>query len=178
MYPADTINYLLALGTLGIQIATVFLIVVYFAPTFVPASERIRGFVESFGLWVAFVFALLSSLVNQFYNQGLGIPPCDLCWWGRIFLYPQIILFTMTFWCRRHIGTVADASIVLSIIGAGISLYHHLLQLFPNSIPCPATGVSCAQRFLFEFGYITYPLMAFSLFAFLIVTMLFVRRRA
>jgi len=35
--------------------------------------------------------------------------------------------------------------------------------------------VSCAQRFVFEFNYITFPLMAASLFAFLIALMLYVK---
>jgi hypothetical protein len=50
-------------------------------------------------------------------------------------------------------------------------------------IPCPATGgiaADCAQRFLFEFGYVTFPLMSLSLFVLIIVVLLFVRptRRA
>jgi len=30
----------------------------------------------------------------------------------------------------------------------------------------------CAERYLFEFGYITFPLMSFTIFAFLIILML------
>ncbi|MCR4281018.1 MAG: hypothetical protein NUV88_01655, partial [Candidatus Kaiserbacteria bacterium] len=57
----------------------------------------------------------------------------------------------------------------------------HYLQMGGASlVPCPAAAseaVDCAVRFLYELGYITFPLMSFSVFAFLIIVMLFVRRR-
>lgn len=112
------------------------------------------------------------------YYESLGFEPCPLCWWQRIFLYPQVSLFAMALWCSRYRVAAIDFSIAFSIIGGAIALYHHALQMMPGSgLPCPATGVSCAQRIFFEFDYITYPLMALSVFAFLVVVMLFVRAR-
>ena len=74
---------------------------------------------------------------------------------------------------------VACYSIALSILAGSAALYPHYLQMGGTSVlPCPASGAGdCAQRIIFEFGYITLPLMAATLFAFLIVLMLFVRRR-
>jgi len=44
-------------------------------------------------------------------------------------------------------------------------------------LPCPASGVSdCARRYVFEYGYITLPLIGATLFVFLIVLMLFLLR--
>ncbi|HWO07082.1 MAG TPA: disulfide bond formation protein B [Candidatus Paceibacterota bacterium] len=168
-------NLYLGYAALGLQIATIALLAVFVVRARFETFTKLATIVGRWGLWLGFAAALFAALANQYYNQVLEIPPCDLCWWGRIFLYPQIILLGMAAWKRD--SYMAEYSIVLSVIGAGISLYHHFLQMFPDSLPCPATGVSCAQRFLFEFGYITYPLMAFSLFAFLIIVMLFVRAR-
>ncbi|MBI5645117.1 disulfide bond formation protein B, partial [Candidatus Kaiserbacteria bacterium] len=111
-----------------------------------------------------------------FYSDVLGIPPCVLCWWQRVFLYPQVVLFAIALWKKDH--SIASYSIPLSIIGFAIGLYNHALQVLPSgTLPCPAQGVSCAQRFVFEFGYITFPMMAVTLFGFLIVLMLIVRNR-
>lgn len=77
---------------------------------------------------------------------------------------------------EKYRETVIDASLVLSTVGAGIALYHHTLQMFPGAgLPCPAVGPSCAQIVFLEFGYITYPMMALSLFAFVIMAMVFDR---
>lgn len=173
MYSIETVNYLLAAGTLGMQVVTVALLGVFILRKRVPAFADIASAIGSWGLWIVALFSFVGSLLTLYYSEVLGVPPCDLCWWQRIFLYPQVVLFGMALWKRDTY--VADYSIVLSIIGGGFALYHHALQMFPGSLPCPATGVSCATRILFEFGYITYPLMAVSLFAFLIVVMLFVR---
>ena len=43
--------------------------------------------------------------------------------------------------------------------------------------PGAGTARRRAMRILFEFGYITFPLMAFTVFAFLVIVMLFVRER-
>lgn len=175
MYSVETVNYLLALGTVALQLGTVALLVVWFLSGKEGFSSNAET-IGKWGLWIALALSFAAAFMNHYYNEVLGVPPCDLCWWQRIFLYPQVILFGMAIWKRDHY--VADYAIVLSVLGAGVALYHHALQMFPSTLPCPATGVSCATLSIpFEFGYITYPLMAFSLFVSLIVLMVFVRAR-
>ena len=97
-------------------------------------------------------------------------------------LSPLVLIIALPFlaglaaWKRD--AYMAEYSIILSVFGGVIALYQHVLQMMPGSgLPCPATGPSCAMRILFEFGYITFPLMAFTVFAFLVIVMLFVRER-
>ena len=176
--PVETINYLLALGVIALQISAAALLVLFLFRDRLPSLEWKRMFLAKWGLWIGFALTLIGSALTLFYSEVIGFPPCPLCWWQRVFLYPQVVLFALALWRRDR--TVAGYSIALSIIGLGVGLYHHALQVLPaGSLPCPAEGtVSCAQRFVFEFGYITFPLMAASLFAFLIVLMLFVRDSA
>ena len=170
----ETTNYLLALGTIALQVVTVALLVLYVLRNRFDFS-LITAFLGRWGLWLAFGAALAGSILTLIYEEVFGLPPCPLCWWQRVALYPQVILFAMALF--RRDAFVAGYSIALSLIGLGVALYHHALQVLPSgSLPCPAEGtISCAQRFVFEFGYITFPMMAISLFAFLIVLMLFVR---
>ncbi len=170
-----TLNYWQALGALLLQLATVGLIVAYMLRNRNVTAAGIIAWLQPKTLWILFALSLLASVMTLVYSDYLGIEPCPLCWWQRVFLYPQVILLGMAAWKRDFY--IADYVIVLSVFGAAVALYQHFLQMFPNSLPCPATGVSCAQRFLFEFGYITYPLMAFTLFAFLIILMLFARSK-
>lgn len=175
MYPVETINYTLALGTIALEIGAVGLLVLFLFRTQLPSLEWKRILLAKWGLWIGFALTFIGSALTLFYSEILGFSPCPLCWWQRVFLYPQVVLFALAL-LKRDRG-VALYSIVLSVLGSGVALYHHALQVLPaGSLPCPAEGaVSCAQRFIFEFGYITFPLMSASLFAFLIVLMLFVR---
>lgn len=173
----SNLNYVLALGTVAMQVATVVLLVVFLLRKKVPLFEDIAAQVGGFGLWSAVVVAFVASAMTLYY-ESLGFEPCPLCWWQRIALYPQVGLLAMGIWCRQYRPAAIDFSIFLSVAGAAVALYHHALQMLPGSgLPCPATGVSCAQRIFFEFNYVTYPSMAFSVFAFLIVTLLIVRSR-
>ncbi len=171
----QTANYLLGIGTFLLQIVTVGIILIYVLRKN-PFFARIAALIGTWGLSIAFLATLVSSALTLYYSEVLGIEPCPLCWWQRVFLYSQVVLFALALWRRE--SRIALYSIVLSIFGLGFALYHHALQVLPSgTLPCPATGVSCAARFMYEFNYITYPLMAATLFAFLIVLMLFVRTR-
>ncbi len=170
------VNYFLALGTLLLQVVTAILLVVFLLRKRIPSFAQVAGNVGDWGLWSAFAVTLGSTVFTVYYSDILGFEPCYWCYWQRIFLFPQILLLGMAAWKKD--GYMADYSIVLSVAGALVALYHHAMQMLPGSgLPCPATGVSCAQRIFFEFNYITFPLMAFTVFAFLIVLMLFVRSR-
>lgn len=175
MISIESANYLFALGAVLLQVIGVILLVVFF----LRARPVFAGVVESvgkYGLLIGFVVSAVASAMTVYYSGVLGVDPCPLCWWQRAFLYPQVALFLLALW-KRDFG-IANYSIFLSVLGAGIAVYHHGLQMLPGSgLPCPASGSSCAQRILFEFGYVTYPLMALSLFGLLIVLMIIVRLR-
>ncbi len=172
----ETTNFLVALGVLLLEIATVALFAAYFVRGKYPLVSQLAGFLSRRGLLIAFIFAALGSIITLYYSEVLGIEACSLCWWQRIFLYPQVVLFAIAL-SKKDIG-IALYSIALSILGAGFGLYQHALQMLgEGSLPCPATAASCAQRFMYEFSHITFPYAAFVLFAFLIIVMLFVRKR-
>src|SRR3989344_8562790 len=135
MYSLETVNSLLALGTVVLQIATVGLLIIFILRHRVPLFSEVAATVGSWGLWIAVFLSFAGSFLTLYYSEVLGIPPCDLCWWQRIFLYPQIFLLGMALWKRD--SYIAEYSIVLSLIGGGFALYHHALQMFPNSLPCP-----------------------------------------
>lgn len=175
MLALETLNYLIALGTILMQVASVALLVVFFFRKQAWA-KKIASLASSQGLWVSLLVVTAGTVLSLVYSEYFGIIPCGLCWIERVFLYPQLILFGLAAPKKDHY--IADYSIVLSVLGGVVALYHHYIQMGGNSaLPCPASGAAdCAKRFLFEFDYITFPLVAFSSFAFLFVIMLFVRQ--
>lgn len=168
-----TLNYWLALGSILTGCCSIVLFGAFFMRERNTHARALIAWVTPHTLWGAFALSLFASAMTLVYSDYLGIEPCSLCWWQRIFLYPQVVLLGMAAWKKN--AYIAEYSIILSFFGAGVALYQHFLQMFPDSLPCPSTGVSCAQRFLFEFGFVTYPLMAFALFALLMAGMLIVR---
>ena len=180
MYPVETINYWVACGAVGMQLGAVAFLAVFFLRKRFPDLEDIAGLVKKWGLWLGFLLTLGATVMSLFYSEILGFVPCGLCWVMRIFMYSQVVLFGLALWKRDR--AIADYSIALSVLGIVVGLYQHYLQMGGTDVlPCPATisqAADCAQRFLFEFGYVTFPLIGVSLFVLLISIMLFVRTSA
>ena len=158
----QNLNYILAIG--GILVLVTSLILVFDL-----SSKRIlKNILSSWGILFGFVFASGSSLMTLIYSEGFGFIPCGLCWLERVFLYPQVFILGTSLFYKEKIA--ARYGLILSIPGLVISLYHHYLQMGGSKfVACPTSGGDCAKRILFEFEFVTFPLLAAFLFLFLIV---------
>lgn len=161
------LNYLLALG--GVVGIFVTLFVAYDLKT----KKRLKALVQTWALMGAFFVTLGSSIMTLIYSEYFGITPCGLCWLERIALYPQVLLLGMAYYYKDKL--IARYGIGLSIVGLVVSLYHHYIQMGGSEfVKCPTSGGDCAKRFLYEFDFMTFPLLAAILFAFLIVLYLYI----
>lgn len=125
----------------------------------------------------SFIVALVAMLGSLFYSEIAGFEPCKLCWYQRILMYPEAILFGLALWKKET--RIGEYLVWLSGLGALIAGYHYLLQRgIAPALPCSAVGysVSCSKLFVMNFGYITIPLMAFTAFA-LITLLYFVQKK-
>lgn len=133
--------------------------------------------VSHYAFHFAFVVALLGVFGSLLFSEVIGFTPCILCWIQRIFLYPQAIILPMAM-IRRDKG-IAPYILGLSIPGAVVALYQAYTQLGGYSVtPCTAAGGSCSKIFVLEYGYITIPLMAFTAFLWIIISMIIHKRYA
>jgi len=166
-----TLNWLIGIGTVLMHVGVVALVVLYFI-----RDARLETLVVRSALPLSFLLASFSVAMSLVYSEYFGIIPCGLCWLTRIFIYPQAILFAIAMWKKDM--SIALYSIALSVPGVLVGLYHHYLQMGGGSVlPCPAAGeADCAKRFLFEFGYVTFPLVGATTFVLIIVLMMFVMR--
>jgi disulfide bond formation protein DsbB len=150
------------------------LMVVVIIVSLVFRNERLIKFFGGNAILFSFIIALFATLGSLFYSEILGYEPCKLCWFQRIFIYPQVILLGIALW-KKNGSTARYNSIALSAVGAIIAGYHYLLQIgVAPEIPCSALGysVACSQAFVMSFGYITIPMMALTVFAMIIVLFL------
>lgn len=123
-------------------------------------------------LFLIFVASSVATLGSLFFSLVLNLPPCELCWYQRICMYP-IMIISMVGLARKE-TTSFYYILPLALIGLGFAFYHNLLYygVIENIVPC-AQGVSCTSRQLQWFGFLTIPLM--SLGGFLILLGLFLR---
>jgi len=170
----DVINNLASVGTVIANIAVLFMAAEIVFPGVFP---RLRIFVGSRAIIYGFLIAFAAMAGSLIYSDVLGYTPCSLCWVQRIFMYPQIIVLGLALIKREKV--IIDYSLVLAYFGAAVAAYQHLLQLgVVPSLLCPVIGSvpsACAQRFVFQFGYITLPFMSFTAFALIIALLTLAR---
>lgn len=139
-------------------------------------GKLVLHFFCSRAILFSFLVALGGMVSSLFYSEFAGFAPCNLCWWQRLFLYPQVFLFGLTFWLKdKKLPAYAFA---LSVIGGAIAAYHTFIQFGGTPlIPCPANGPSCVQRYFLEYGFVTIPTMALAAFLLIVSFMLAYRFR-
>ncbi len=131
---------------------------------------RLRGFLKKNSLLFAFIFALVATSGSLFFSEIAGYVPCKLCWFQRIFMYPQVIILGIAL--IRKSKDIRYYAIPMSIIGGIFSIYQYISQRLETNLTCSAT-VPCSASYFYYFGYITIPMMALTAFA-LIITMMMI----
>lgn len=128
-------------------------------------------------VWMVFGFilALLAVAGTLIYSEAIGFPPCRLCWFQRIFMYPILILLGAGLWWKEV--AIAKYVQLFAFAGSIVAIYHYLVQMSPSvSATCGAIGESCAERLVFEFGFVTIPLMSLTIFVMIFLLMFFRKR--
>ncbi|MBX2994888.1 MAG: disulfide bond formation protein B [Bdellovibrionaceae bacterium] len=121
-------------------------------------------------LQLMFLVTVVATGGSLYFSEVLKLPPCVLCWYQRICMYPLALILGTALWSDDT--RFARYSFPFSVIGLAISLYHCLLYyeiLSESIIPCQQ-GVSCTTKQIAVFGFMSIPLM--SLTAFLILSAL------
>ena len=136
--------------------------------------QRFYGMVDGQELLFAAIVSGTATLGSLYLSEIANLTPCRLCWWQRYVMYPMAVVLAVAAWQRYVKVRVLIA--VASLVGAAISLYHYLVQWFPDleGNACSAT-VPCFAHWFRVFGFISIPYMALSAFAFVFVMMMALR---
>jgi disulfide bond formation protein DsbB len=123
-------------------------------------------------LFFAWVVALVANLGSLYYSEVRLFLPCELCWYQRIFMYPQALILFLALW-RSDYG-VWPYSLALSLVGGSISLLHLAQQKLPGFAPVACKPpVPCSVEYIPQFPIPLQALIAFTLIA---LSMLLLRR--
>ncbi len=123
-------------------------------------------------LYIAWAQAVVAMAGSLFFSEVMKFPPCVLCWYQRICMYPLVAILGVGIYTKDK--RVHYYVLPLSVIGLAIALYHNLLyyNILPENLaPCVA-GISCTIKFFAWFGFITIPLLSLTAFAIITACML------
>jgi len=170
----EVFNQILSILTLGLNVLflVIILAIVFKRSTL---DEKFFIFVKKYSYEFMFLLSVGGIVGSLIYSEIINFAPCNLCWWQRVFLYPIAFITTLALFKKDR--TANDYLLTLSIPGALIALYHSALQISSNINPFLCTGLEedCATVYFVNFGFVTLPFMAFSVFA-LIAIIAFISR--
>lgn len=129
-------------------------------------------------IFFAWFVATIATLGSLFFSEVMEFPPCILCWYQRILMYPLVIILLIGLFPLDK--NVFKYSIPFAVLGWLIAFYHNLLQygLVSKTITPCAKGIPCSTKYIDLFGFISIPML--SLIAFTIILtllLLFFKRK-
>jgi disulfide bond formation protein DsbB len=123
--------------------------------------------------YLAWVIALLATVGSLFFSEVMELPPCALCWYQRVAIYPLVLIIGTGIIMRD--GRMKYYALPLCLAGLAVSVYHNLLYygIVPEGITPCTQGVPCTDRQIEWLGFITIPLMGLAAFVGLTLCLLF-----
>lgn len=160
----QTLNTILALGTILLQASLVFILCLFIFRR--KEGNSILIFLKKKAFLFIFLLGLSGLVTSLFYSDVIGFPACDLCWKQRFFIYPQVLVFgfLLSKWGLKFKRMILSIGTMLAIAGSLVSIFHIYIENGGSSgLACSngsVTDVTCSARYVFEFGYVTIPVMA------------------
>ena len=112
--------------------------------------------------WGISLFATLSSL---FFSEILNYPPCSLCWYQRIFIYPLVLILPIGIVSKDK--NLNSYLMIFSFLGLIVAGYHTLIyhNIISEAFKVCTAELSCKTKQFELFNFLSIPLMSFLSFA-------------
>ncbi len=128
-------------------------------------------------IFICWIVASVSTLGSLFFSEIMEFPPCALCWYQRIFMFPLVIILLIGLFPFDK--SIIKYALPLALVGWCFAFYHYLLYsgFIPESIQPCSQGVACSETYLDLFGFLTIPMLSLISFSIIIGLLLILRRR-
>lgn len=128
-------------------------------------------------LFVAWLLVSMGMVGSLFFSEVMEFAPCTLCWYQRILMYPLVVTLGIGLFPLDK--NAIKYSLPLAVIGWGIALYHNLLYsgIIPKTLQPCREGVSCTEKYIDLFGFLTIPMLSLLLFTAVIALLVTLKRR-
>ncbi len=123
-------------------------------------------------VFLAWLIASASTLGALFLSQVMGVVPCVLCWYQRIFMFPLVLILAAGLF--PFDARIVRYALPLTVVGWMITFFHVLVAagVVPEAVTPCAQGIPCKEQAIEWFGFLTIPwlsLIAFSLIGLLLI---------
>lgn len=111
-------------------------------------------------LFAAWLVATASTLSALFLSEIMGVAPCVLCWYQRVFMFPLVfVLASGLFPPDRRVLRYATP---LTVAGWLVALFHLLLTkgYIPETMAPCTQGIPCSRIDMTWFGFLTIPMLS------------------
>lgn len=127
-------------------------------------------------LYSVFAISLFSMVGSLYFSEIMHLPPCVLCWYQRVFMYP--IVFVSAVGILKKSKDTFAYILPLSLVGFFIAFYHNLLYygLISESIAPCTNGISCTTKQIEWLGFITIPFLSLLSFAIITISVIYMMR--
>lgn len=127
-------------------------------------------------IFISWLIAMLSTLASLFFSEIMGLIPCELCWYQRIFMFPLAVILLLGL--HPLDIRVVRYALPIATVGLLFTIYHCLLYygLISESLQPCRQGISCTDDSMVLFGFLPIPLL--SLVAFMAIIVLLLKTRA
>jgi disulfide bond formation protein DsbB len=128
-------------------------------------------------IFFCWLIASVATLGSLFFSEIMGFPPCVLCWYQRIFMYPLVVIFLIGLFPLDK--KVIQYALPLAVIGWCFAVYHYLLYLgyIPEDLQPCSQGVSCSDTNLELLGFITIPMLSILSYTAIVVLLFVFKKR-
>ena len=168
----DTVTTTLAILAIvadtAVLAAVAIIVVARFSPRVADSVERARDALSPMALGLAWAAAAIATSGSLYFSVGVGLVPCNLCWYQRTAMYPLVLILGVA--VVRSDLAVRRFAIPLACAGAVLSAYHYQLERFPSQAsPSCSLEVPCSVTLFTRLGFVSIPWMALSAFALVVV---------
>nr|HDR6228751.1 disulfide bond formation protein B [Bacillus cereus biovar anthracis]HDR6239349.1 disulfide bond formation protein B [Bacillus cereus biovar anthracis]HDR6251936.1 disulfide bond formation protein B [Bacillus cereus biovar anthracis] len=118
--------------------------------------------IRKYHIAIAWTIATSAMLISLIFSEWMKLPPCDLCWYQRMAMYPLVLILGIGMYRKDSNVSIYAFPFAFACIGLIISVYQITIQAFPTSeMKICSVGVSCTENYLNLFGFISIPMLSF-----------------
>jgi len=116
-------------------------------------------------VFAAWLVASVSALGALFFSEIMQLPPCALCWYQRIFMFPLALILPIGLFPFDR--KVVRYALPLAVVGWLFAVFQMLLVagIIPEKLEPCTQGVPCSETVIEWFGFVTIPLLSAAAFS-------------
>jgi len=128
-------------------------------------------------VFAAWLVASVSALGSLFFSEVMQLPPCALCWYQRVFMFPLALILPLGLFPFDR--QVVRYALPLALLGWLLGVFQMLLVagIVPETLEPCTQGVPCSETVIEWFGFLTIPLLSVLAFSVIIALLALARIR-